>query len=774
MGLAKTALGDADGLIAQPATGGYAGQVLQSFQTPPPPNQPSSNRKTLSRYGTSLTENVGNDLGARADASIWSAPVTTGEDGKATVVLILPETAGRWNLHAKGCTTETLVGQASAQLTSRKDFLVELRTPEKLQEGDSQRFIGTIHNMTDFAGEATIQLKISGPAQAFTTVGTVNLAGQGTAEFTFEEFKVPFIESLQLQVTAIAGEHKDTSQVFVPVRPWGIEYADFAGELTSTEAGATLALPKDQNYSARKLHITLSPSIQQAIIDLGLSRARPLFGLRTELSPAPQTPASSLLAAASALKYAQNRRAAPEEVARLKSRVEALVSGAVVTQLKDGSWPWNNFAGLSTRTSSATTYWGLAVAQQAGVSVDHNTLVRAEQYFTSSFSKIDSSDTESKAIVLQALSQTDRADFSAANRLYRERQNLSETALAYMAATFVHMGRPEFAEDLLKILDTKLAQNSWKANARHSILSDDVSTTAVALWSYARIRRDSEATSKIANRLLAQATQLPSNSSLGTVVSALAEYYSNLRGGEEDYTVEMYVNDKLVHSINSTGLRNTQTFPVDQEKIDAGENKIRVLVSGKGRVRYAATLSGFSPDLKDPATLDYPRISSKVYYHDKLSYRDVPLSSHSTSFVSELELGQRIRAHVSFYNSTTGNRQKEYMVYEEYLPTGTLLVEGSMSGNYKRVETDGSRIRFYFAPGTLSSINYELVAHIPGKYRVLPGVVYDAVNRSRMRVGKSRELVILPEGEKSSDEYKMNASEHFELATKLFNDGKMN
>ena len=767
------ALGDADGLIAQPATGGYAGQMLQSFQTPIPPNQPSNNRKSLSRHGTVTTTNARNDLGARADASVWSSPITTGEDGKATVELILPTNAGRWILHAKGCTTQTLVGQGSAELTTRKNFLVELRTPGQLQEGDSQRFIGTIHNMTDFEGDAALQLKISGAAQDFTTQGTVELNKQGTAEFTFEDFKIPFTESLQIQLTAVAGEHKDTSEVFVPVRPWGIEYADFAGDVTSTEAGTTLALPKDQNYSARKLHITLSPSIQQAIIDLGLSRARPLFGRKTELYPAPQTPASSLLAAASALQYAQDRGATPEEMARLKARVEALVSGAVVTQLKDGSWPWNNFAGHSTRTSSATTYWGLAIAQQAGVSVDHGTLVRAEKYFTSSFSKIESSDTESKAIVLHALSQTDRADFSAANRLYRERQNLSETALAYIAATFVHMGRPEFAEDLLKILDTKLAETSWKANARHSILSDDVSTTAMALWSYANLRRESEATAKIANRLLAQATHLPSNRSLGVVVSALAEYYSNMEGGEEEYTVEMFVNDELVHSIKSTDLRNTQTFPVDQEKIDAGENKIRVLVNGKGQVRYAATLSGFSPDLKDPATLEYPRISSKVYYHDKLSYRDVPLSSYSTSPVSELELGQRIRTRVSFYNSTTGNRQKEYMVYEEYLPTGTLLVEGSMSGNYKRVETDGSRIRFYFAPGTLSSINYELVAHIPGKYRVLPGVVYDAVNRGRMRVGKSLELVILQEGEKSSDEYKMNGSEHFELATKLFNDGKM-
>ncbi|MEM7478947.1 MAG: hypothetical protein AAF483_28525, partial [Planctomycetota bacterium] len=291
--------------------------------------------------------------------------------------------------------------------------------------------------------------------------------------------------------------------------------------------------------------------------------------------------------------------------------------------------------------------------------------------------------------------------------------------------------------------------------------------------SYAKLRRDSATTARIANQLLAKANHLASHRSLGTVVVALAEYYNQGKLGNEDYEIEVYVNDQLYSTVKSSELGNTKVFSVSAEKIDAGENRVRVKVSGDGEVRFAATLSGFSAELKDPATLDYPRFGAKVYFHDKLSYRDVPLSAYSTSPVSELELGQRIRVSVSFHNSTSGNRQKEYMVYEEYIPAGTLLVEKSTSGNYKRFEQDGSKIRFYFAPGTLGQITYQLVAQIPGDYRVLPGVVYDAVDRSRMRVGKSREIKILTAGEKSGDDYRMNGAEHFELATKLFNDGKM-
>lgn len=713
------------------------------------------------------------NTGSAGAAAVWLAPITTGDDGKAQAKVQLPDSAGQWNLAVKGCTTDTLVGQASTKVITRQDFLVELRTPDVLQEGDTIELLATIHNLTDFEGDATVALKVSGAAQPFSSEKTVQIKKQSTTELVFGGYTIPFTEALNLAVAAKAGDHRDSSDTNLRVRPWGLEYASHAGGVTGTEAGATLTLPNEQTYSGRKLHVTLSPSIEQAIIDLALERGRPLFGAGCIYLPDPQTPASSLLAAASALHYARDRGAAPREIANLSERVRSLVSSVVVTQLKDGSWPWNDLAGDGTLASTATVYWGLALAKDAGIPVHHATFESAEKHFAAIFSKIDSNDAESKALVVHALSLTGRADFSAANRLYRERQNLSETALAYMAAAFVRMGRPSFADDLLQILDTKLVEKCrWKSNSQHAILSDDVGTTALALWSYARLRRDSATTAAVANHLLAQTTRLQSNRSLGVVVAALTEYYNQGERPGDDFNIELWINDRLAGTIKSADLKTTQTFALPPDQIDAGENTIRVKIVGRGEVRYAATLSGFSPDLKDPETLDYPRLDRKVYYHDKLAYREVPLSAYSSSPVTSLELGQRFRAHVSFQNNTNGGRQSEYLVYEEYIPTGTLLVAGSLSGNYKRVETEGSRIRFYFAPGQLNQINYELVAHAPGKYRVLPGIIHDAVDRGRMRVGKPGELEILKPGVKSLDPYQTNGAEHFELATKYFDDGR--
>ena len=750
---------DANGVVVSGVAGGYG--------LPTPNNAESEFAKASKRPGKKTNDAQNNGIdGAN---TVWVTPIVTDENGKAQSDVQFPESVGQWNLSAKGCTTDTLVGQASVKVITRKDFLVELRTPDVLQEGDTVEFLATIHNLTNFEGDATVTLKISGAAQPFTTKKIVSIKKQSTTELVLDGFTVPFAESLSLQVAAAAGDHSDTSESDLKVRPWGLEYAAHAGGVTSTEAGESLTLPKGKNYSSRKLHITLSPSIEQAIIDLALERSRPLFGARCSYIPAPQTPASALLAATSALNYARDRGASAREIANLTDRVQSLVSNVVVTQLKNGSWPWNNLAGHSTRTSTATIYWGLALAKNAGVAVHHSTLEKAKAYFAANFSKIDSNDADSKAVILHALSLTGDADFSAANQLYRERQNLSETALAYMAATFVRMGRNRFAKDMLNILDKKRIEGCrWKSNSKHSILNDDVGTTALALWSYAKLRRDSDTTAAVANHLLAQTARLRSNRSLGIVVAALTQYYNQGVRPGDDFTINLMVNDKRVQTIKSADLKTTQIFALPTEQIDAGENNIRIKIDGRGEVRFAATLSGFSPDLTDPETLDDPGVDERGYCHDRLTYREVPLKTFSTSKVRSLELGQRFRAYATF----DGDWSDDYLVYEEHIPTGTLLVDGSLQGNYKRVEKIGSKIRFYFAPGSINTIHYQLVAHTPGNYRALPGIVYDAIDRSRMRVGKPTKLEILKPDVKSADPYKTNGNEHYELATKLFADGQ--
>ena len=90
----------------------------------------------------------------------WLPAVVTGADGKAVATVPMPETTTAWRLTARGCTVETLVGQATAPTLTRKDFFVELKTPSFLREGDEIRVVGRVHNLTDFAGPVTLKLRV--------------------------------------------------------------------------------------------------------------------------------------------------------------------------------------------------------------------------------------------------------------------------------------------------------------------------------------------------------------------------------------------------------------------------------------------------------------------------------------------------------------------------------------------------------------------------------------------------------------------------------------
>ena len=715
-------------------------------------------------------------------ASIWISPVVTDATGKATVALTFPETASEWRFTARGATTETLVGSATEKVVTRKEFFADLRLPDELQEGDTMPFLATLYNLTDYAGEVELSLKVEGGGEVFETAATASIQKESTVETVFKPYTVPFTNALKLTLTAKAGEHSDSMERNIRVRPWGIEYASHAGGVTNNGADATLELPAGQRYTGRQLTITISPSVQQAIIDLALARATPLTPLDASrisclIWPEPQSPPSALLASASALHYAMGRKADPADIEALTRRTAEFTAMLVASQSKDGRWVVNRAGQTENHLSSATAYWGLVLADKAGIKVHPATLASAEGALLSTLTKLRADDTEGKAILVHALSLSDSADFSVANRLYRERDKLNETGLAYLAAAFVHMGRDGFARELLGLLTTRAkevdsggtAQKFWSGGSGNALTRDRAETTAMALWCYARLDRNSGVAASAADFLVTEANRLRSTRSLGTVVAALAEYFQAGERNADDFAFSLVVNGKTLRSVKSSDMHGTEHFILMAGRLNAGENRVRLEVKGRGSIRYTATLSGFSPDMKDPESMDTPYFMERHYYHDRLSYRDVPLSTLSTSPVTKLELGQRFRAFVKIMNK---RHVPDYLVWEETLPAGALLVEDTLKGNFTRHERRGQKLIFYFKPGVIGNLDYEMVAHAPGKFRILPNVLRDAVDRGRMRLGKPAELEFLAPGKKSPDPYEMNRDERYALATKLFDDGR--
>ncbi|MCX6866177.1 MAG: MG2 domain-containing protein, partial [Verrucomicrobia bacterium] len=122
----------------------------------------------------------------------WLPSVITGADGKAVASIKMPETTTAWRLTARGCTVETLVGQATAATLTRKDFFVDLKSPSFLREGDEIRVVGRVHNLTDFAGGVPLTLRVldaKDPSKVLATrEKSVAVKARGGAEVAFDAF----------------------------------------------------------------------------------------------------------------------------------------------------------------------------------------------------------------------------------------------------------------------------------------------------------------------------------------------------------------------------------------------------------------------------------------------------------------------------------------------------------------------------------------------------------------------------------------------------------
>ncbi|MFQ6039969.1 MAG: MG2 domain-containing protein [Candidatus Poribacteria bacterium] len=735
-------------------------------------------------------------------AGYWLPAIATDANGKAVVKIPMPEKITEWRLTARGCTVETLVWQTKTDIITRKDFFVDLKTPSIVTEGDKIRVLARIHNLTDFAGDVdckltlaidgkeTAQIKKLIPPAPFNKGGGGKIQKNAVAEIVFDEIEIPAGKEVKAKVTARAGEMTDAVARAFPIRPWGMEYADSKSGVSSGDETVFVQLPAGRNYTSKRMTISVGPSVSRLIFDLTMAKS----GLRSagthRIIPMPGDAGSDLLAAAYALDYVKVVGGSPTDNAALMEYARSLVARLVVAQGDDGGWSWGHVV----REKASDVYvtsramWALAEARRVGVSVNPQTIEKGMAYLKQAFSKVEPNDDETKAVILHALSRIGEADFAYANRLYRNRNRMSPPALAYTALIFVNLKRNEIAGEILDVLEQlKKEEKSGDVNVcywepfssdelqeRRPSTINEVETTALVLLAMEAVRPNSPLVKLALEYLLSKRTPYGYSpyKTKGPVVAALAVYYQRTQFEQNDYRLEISVNGEEIKSTVVRGEQPTILIDAPSDRLADGENKIEFVFDGRGVYAYAVTLSGFSPEIIDPKSWDRPFIRSRKYYHAPLEYRGRRIS-YSTTEITQLEDGARAYVTVDVQEGAS-NR---YLVIDEYLPAGTMLVEGSVSGNQQYYEVGDGVITFYYPPKRrVEDYRYQLITYAPGAYRAMPTVMRDAMRPSEMRIFATENagdtLAVLAPGEKSKDKYRMNDSELYELGKAHFDDGK--
>ena len=744
-----------------------------------------------------------------SETAYWNPSIVTGADGKATVKFKAPMSLSEYRFSARGVTgSDTLVGQTTSALTVKKDFFVALKVPAALAQGDRPRFSAEVHHV-GVKGPVEVRLSIYSGEREQVYPKTLDLKADGVEEILFDPFEVPDAGSVRLTLSAKAGEKADEMVAEVPVRPWGVQAYASASGTSSDDETVFVGLPPGRAYEDPELRIDVSPTLRRLLIDLALGAdARP---------PSPVEPlcwiveprtiaatASDLVAAASALAYLREVKAAEAgEASRLASRVQGLVAELLTTQNDDGGWPWvAPIPGLgrsaeSDPMTSADAAHALATARSVGLLADSSAAEKAGNYLLGQFGR-SGNDQEARAALLHALASLGKASFEQANALNRVRQSLPDVALAYLALTLDRLDRASLAAEVLGVLGPrakvvpqgvgKKPLKYWEGSDQGSYHRGPVETTALAALAFARVRPQSGELESASLWLLAhrQGEGWTPGKARGAAVAALAAYFGKAGSADDRYRLVVTVNDAEVARFEVAGQAEGRSFLVPRKAVKVGApNRVRFHVEGRGTYGYAASMTGFARDFapeQDPAG-KRSRIRERDYLPAEPELDGKPLPSgfavavNPTTFlnkVTQVAQGGRVRVRiVPAVDASRPGQARDFLIVEETLPAGTTLIEGSVASNASSWSLADGVLTFYFAPGGLGPIQYDLAGYLPGRYRVAPTKIRPAYDPGSVHLGPAGELAVLAPSEKATDPYKATPDELFARGKALFRSGKL-
>ncbi|WP_145266692.1 tetratricopeptide repeat protein [Tautonia plasticadhaerens] len=749
------------------------------------------------------------------ETAYWNPAIVTGEDGTARVTIKAPTALSRYRFTARGVTgADTLAGQTTADLMVSQDFFVELRTPSMLTEGDKPRFLARVHH-TGVKGRIEVRLASYATGNEQADPKVIEVDRDGVTEVLFDPFEVPDATEVELTLSARAGDRADEIRATVPVRPWGVRAIASGSGASSDDATVFVELPGGRRYESPEMLITLSPSTRRLLIELALGQQawpaadQPDAGTMFRVCfPQPSTVAdraSDLLAATSALVYLRRVGGAEApEAPRLTGRIRGLVAELISMQNDDGGWPWvpsrPKSPQPSERLTSSYALWALDSAEPLGLLSDPSVADRATGWIEQQFAQVDPTDRDTRAALLFALSTRGRAGFEQANRLNRDRQQLSNPALAFLALTFANLDRSSLAAEVLGVLGPRSEAGAsapggpvlrhWEADSRHPFFRGTAEVTALASLAYSAGLPAAPELGQSAEWLLAHRIGLDwrPHKAKGPALAALGRYFGGADAAEDDYRLVVTVNDQEVHRAEISGRSEGEAIRVPRKAIDGtGRNRVRFDIEGRGTFGYSVTLAGFTrefgpdQDRRDRSFF----VDRRAYLAAEPEFEGRPLPTGFSAAVnpqafrnevSQVALGGRARVEVSasrVHRSGEPSWERDFLVLEEPLPAGATLVEGSVQTSASHFEVRDGVLTLYFAPDQdPGSSSYEVFGHLPGDYRALPPILRSAYEPGRDHLGMPADLTVLEPGEDSTDPYRPTPDELFARGSALFDRGR--
>ena len=378
-------------------------------------------------------------------------------------------------------------------------------------------------------------------------------------------------------------------------------------------------------------------------------------------------------------------------------------------QHSDGGWGWWK-EGQSDLYMTAYVFWGLTLADGAGIGVRSGALARADAYLDENLVKAEHEPdlqawilhAQSFGFVEQKRTRLSAYQSKAFGRVWDQRDKLNAYTRALLALACHNFGQEEKAQILIRNLEDGVIRDEQPdTTVLHAGGSDTDTLMGTAHWgkeqSYWRWSEGAvEATSFALQALMAvdpkntlvepvmnwlvknrRGAQWSNTRDTSIAVLALNAYLRASRELQQDLDVEVLVNGHSVAKLKQSADASfgaPSLFIVKREYLKDGANEIRFKNKNSQRVVYFSAQAKFF-SLEEPVTPAGHEIFTRRQYFKFVGrptllkgyvYDRVPLADHDT-----VVSGQRIETVVT----VEAKNDYEYLLFEDLKPAGVEAVE---------------------------------------------------------------------------------------------------
>jgi uncharacterized protein YfaS (alpha-2-macroglobulin family) len=587
------------------------------------------------------------------DTALWVPVERTGDDGVVNVVVTLPDNLTTWRATVKAVTRSTRVGEATANITTRKDVSLRPILPRSLTVSDHLDLTTWVHNFSPVTRTITVSLTANLLMIEDSPTLTITLKPEEAKEISWSVSALAEGEAkILIRANDSSGEG-DAIQLPLTIHPLAASVFDYQVGTFQSMMTTTLVLPEGALPSSEyevMLHRTLAGNLFQGLEYL---TGYPYGCVEQTMSRV--LPNAVVARVMDRLGWSS---------ATLETELPKLISTGISKlyglQHQDGGWGWW-YDDLTNDYQTAWVIYGLAVTADAGYFVEPEVMKNGANWLVENLSSMD---IRTRAYALYSLAIAGYGDKDATISLTEEFYDLDPFSQAALVLALDILGEKEQAQNLLGILVDQAVvdedQVYW-INSKHDgeyynkTMTSNLRSTALVLDAILKLRPNDKLIPGIVRYLMNQRHGYGWGNTNETsfTILALTNYILTERGTGNGSKVEISINDQVIYqgTVEVTDQGIHVVIPTQQ--LQTGLNNLKISSADDHHLYY---------ELINTAWLPAPSIKPAGEIQVKRIYYDPDTSNPIQSF----KAGQlvEVRLHINF------PEEAAFIMVEDYLPGG--------------------------------------------------------------------------------------------------------